>query len=337
MWVLDNRTPYAAERNWVRDNRGRHLWLVVVRATFDVDLAGAVTLAEEQPPPALAPEYAGEAGASSMRWDSDLAYVKPTTDVVAEACAYTRGGKAAGAVPVRLRVGTIDKALHVYGTRVFYRGFAGGLDRSSPEPFVKRPITYEWAYGGQDFGHPDPSRHRMDERNPVGLGFAVDEARLVNTAAPAIEYPGQDLGKAGPAGFGPIDPSWQPRRAYAGTYDAAWEQRQKPLLPVDYNDLFGCSAPADQRCPKYLLGGEAVELTGMTAEGLLRFALPKIYLTYCSHFGTRREEHRGRLVTVLLLPEQKQVSLVWQSALPVRSSDVDYLDRTVIDEKAYLT
>jgi hypothetical protein len=55
MWMLDNQTAYAVERNWVRDKNGRHHWVVAVKATFDVGQDGRLTLADEQPPPALAP------------------------------------------------------------------------------------------------------------------------------------------------------------------------------------------------------------------------------------------------------------------------------------------
>jgi hypothetical protein len=44
MWVLANKTPYTAERNWVRDKDGLHWWLVAVRATFVVDRLGRPTL-----------------------------------------------------------------------------------------------------------------------------------------------------------------------------------------------------------------------------------------------------------------------------------------------------
>jgi len=36
MWALKNRTPYAAERTWVRDRSGAHHWIVAVKATFDL-------------------------------------------------------------------------------------------------------------------------------------------------------------------------------------------------------------------------------------------------------------------------------------------------------------
>ena len=81
MWALDNRTAYAAERNWIRDKNGVHHWLVAVKATFDVALDGRLKLADEQPPPLLEPEYRGEPGSSSLRLDSDLLAVKPGTTV----------------------------------------------------------------------------------------------------------------------------------------------------------------------------------------------------------------------------------------------------------------
>jgi hypothetical protein len=335
MWALDNRTPYSAERNWIRDKDGRHHWLVAVKASFDVSADGRVSLADEQTPPALAPEYTGAPGQSSLRWDSDLLFAKKCSDVVVEGQAHASGGPR-DQVKVSLRVGPIRKQLAVFGTRVYYKGI-GGLAVSSPATFVTRPIVYEWAFGGSDSSDLDPGKHRLDERNPIGRGFAVNEDSLIDQPAHAIEYPGANPRKVGPAGFGAIDPAWSPRRQRAGTYDADWARAKKPLLPDDYDDLFGSSAPDDQRSAAFLRGGEAVELESMTPEGVLRFALPRIYLTYTTYFGSRSEEHRGQLVTVLLFPELMKLSLVWQSTLFVGPRDGDYLDRTQIGEKRYLT
>lgn len=335
MWVVDNRTPYAVERNWTRDVRGRHRWLVAVRASFDIDEQGGLRLSDVQPPPALAPEYTGEPGRSSLRWDSDLLYVKPCTDVIAEAVAYTPNGRAQPSAQVRMRVGPIDKQLTVYGRRRYQKG-ATGTTLSQPEPFVSQPIVYESAFGGTDVSDKDPMRHASDQRNPIGCGFALDKSRLVGSAAPSIEYVKSDLEKAGPAGFGALDPSWLPRRAYAGTFDEAWEKSKRPLLPNDFNPLFGSCAPADQRPEQHLYGGEPVELTGLTPSGRMSFVLPKIYLTYTTFIGRKREQHRGKLVTVLLQPELKKVSLVWQSSLLVNAAEIDYLDETRVGEKAYV-
>ncbi len=51
MWALDNRTVFAADRNWIRDKSGAHHWLVAVRATFDIDLKGRLSLADQQSRP----------------------------------------------------------------------------------------------------------------------------------------------------------------------------------------------------------------------------------------------------------------------------------------------
>ena len=66
MWSLDNRTAFAADRNWIRDKQGAHHWLVAVRATFDIDSGGRLTLADEQLPPLLQPEYRGDPATSRM-------------------------------------------------------------------------------------------------------------------------------------------------------------------------------------------------------------------------------------------------------------------------------
>jgi hypothetical protein len=331
MWMLDNQTPYGASRNWVRDKRGRHHWVVALRATFEVGASGGVTLSDEQPPPALVPEYVGEPGRSSLRWDSDLIYLKPSTDVLAEAWAHAPHGRPLEMMEVRLRVGPIDKRLLVFGLRT-YRRSPSSVRVSSPVPFTKQAITYEQAYGGMDLTNPDPQQQGLDERNPIGRGFARDPKRLIDTVAPAVEYPNRPLAKAGPAGFGPLDPTWRPRRDHAGTYDETWAKRKRPLLPDDYDERFGCAAPEDQQSSHPLCGGEAVELAGLTLTGMLRFLLPKLHLRFTTRFGTRREKHEAKLVTVLLQPEAMRFSMVWQSSAVVAPNEIDYLDATRIQE-----
>jgi hypothetical protein len=335
MWALDNLTPYSAERNWTRDKAGMHVWLVAVRATFDIDQNGRLKLADEQPPPGLLPEYTGEPGQSSLRLDSDLLYPKASTDVIAAASAYAPKGRPRDTVTVTLRVGPLYKELKVFGNRVYYKG-AFGLQTTPPAPFVSQPITYEGAFGGTDFTDKNAAKWRMDDRNPIGKGFTVDPERLVHQPAHVVEYANGNPAKAGPAGFGPIDPAWMPRRQRAGTYDKRWEQTKKPLLPDDYDQLYASSAPDDQRIDRPLRGGERVELTGMTPSGFLVFDLPKILLAFITRINGRREEHRAHLATVFLMPDASQVSLVWQTSLNVAQHDGDYLDETRIYEKEYI-
>ncbi len=335
MWAVTNETPYAAERSWARDKSGVHLWLVAVQATFDIARDGPLNLSDEQPPPPILPEHRGDPATTSLRSDSDLLAPKPATDILLDACAHAPGGRPASSVLVTLRVGgEIDKTLTVHGPRV-YRGSGSPPSVSSSQPFVLQPIVYEAAFGGADLSDPDPRRHRMDPRNPVGLGVAADTRRLANQPAHTIEYPDGSTSR-GPAGYGPIERSWSPRRELAGTYDAKWSSTKRPLLPDDYDDRFALSSPPDQRVAAPLRGGETVQLVNMTPESTLRFELPKIAVRFTTRFGTREEEHAGSLSTVFIQPEKMRLTMTWQTALRVPARQVEQLDETTVTEKRYL-
>lgn len=331
MWMLENKTPYAAERNWTRDKRGMNIWIVAVKATFDIAPDGKLTLADEQVPPTLVPEYRGDPSKTSLRLDSDLLAVKPGTDIVLDACAHAPRGRAIESVQVSLRLDRIEKTLLVHGTR-FYRQGLVGLTISAPQPFITRPIEYESAFGGTDTSHPNPQKHRIDARNPVGKGFAEDPKTLEKQEAHSIEYPKGNPAKVGPAGFGPLASFWSPRVERGGTYDASWETSKKPLLPDDYDDRCALSAPDDQQPSQPLRGGETVLLENMTPEGRLRLQLPTIIPTFTTHVKGRSEDHLATLTTVFFAVEKMKLSLVWQTSLPVRSPDVEYLDCTDITE-----
>ncbi|MFO0648421.1 MAG: DUF2169 domain-containing protein [Polyangiales bacterium] len=331
MWALTNRTPYAAERSWVRDKRGMHHWVVAVKATFAIAEDGALTLADAQLPPLLAPEHFGEPAVTSVRYDTDVGPVKPATDVLVNASAHAPGGRPARAVSVALRIDGRQKVLTVYGDRVYQETVAGVVAREAA-PFVTQPIRYELAYGGVDTRARDPLDHAIDPRNPIGRGFAVDRTALVGARAHVIEHADGDDASRGPAGFGAIACSWAPRLAYAGTYDGAWARSKRPLLPDDYDDRFTLSAPVDQRFEGHLRGGERFELVHMTPGGVLRFTLPTRAFTFRTAIGRRREEHHARLATVLVEPDDARLVMTWQTSLAVASRDTAYLDQTVVTE-----
>jgi hypothetical protein len=335
MWALNNRTPYAAERNWVRDKNGIHQWMVAVKATFQIARNGTLKLADEQQPPVLAPEFHGEPGKSSLKYDSDIGPMKPSTDLTVIGSACAPRGKVAASVPVRLRYGSVDKSLVVYGDRT-YETSPVGVVLSPPKKFARKPIMYEQAWGGSDHTHSDPAEHAHEPRNPVGRGFAKHQS-LHNKPAHAIEYPQGLPSTLAPAGFGPIDRPWLPRVRHAGTYDAAWFQKKMPLLPDDYDPRFELCAPPDQQLRDYIFGGEPIELTNLTEDGLLRLSLPKIYLTFSTKIRGDREEHRSRLASVILEPDQMRLAMVWQTSLKVSANRVEHLDLTTISEKPYLT
>lgn len=332
MWQVDNRTPFAAERGWVRDRDGAEVWLVAVKCTFDIKPSGTTEVSTEQSPVLQIPEYNGEPGKSSLKYDSDLILTKRTTDVIVVGHAYAPNGSPVKELDVGFRVGPLQKMLRVVGDRT-WTGFA----RSPPQPFVKMPLVYERAFGGVDKKSEHLERD-WEWRNPVGTGFAVDKAHLANVPMPNIEYPDKPFrswnDRPPPAGFGPICSHWQPRAGFAGTYDDKWMKERQPLLPADFDDRFFQCAPADQQTPEFLRGGEPVVLLNLTQGGNLQFCLPRISLGFETRFYTgEREVHKTRhFHTVVLEPDFPRVSVVWHTALPCHFK-VQKLQRTIVTLK----
>ena len=336
MWDVDNQTGYAHAHSWDRDRTGAETWIVVVKGTFDIGADGATRIADEQPPVCELPQYRGGPGDSSLRLDTDLLRVKPTTDIIVGGHAHAPRGRAVSQLDVTLKLDAFEKTLRVFGDRPWLRGMSGPR-LGAPQPFQTMPLLYERAFGGADRSAADPAEHRWDERNPVGVGFAVDPVQRLQQIAPNIVYPGGSASdwseRQRPAGFGPIPPHWLPRRQWGGTYDAGWRKRRMPLVPDDLDDRFYQCAPPDQWPPAHLTGGETVELRHMTDDGLLQFRLPKVTLGFETAFYTgERVLHRQVLHSVVIEPDARRVSMVWQTTLMCHTQVLN-LDHTEVLEK----
>ncbi|HET9386082.1 MAG TPA: DUF2169 domain-containing protein [Gemmatimonadales bacterium] len=336
MWQVDNRTPFAAERGWVRDRNGAEVWLVAVKCTFDIRPDGSTEVSKDQPPVLRVPEHLGEPGTSSIKFDNDLVLAKKTTDIIVVGHAHAPGGRPVTEMEVGFRVGPVQKTLRVTGDREW--GTAG---RSAPVPFVKMPLTYERGFGGADRRSPSPERD-FDWRNPVGTGFAVSRDNVSGVALPNVEYPGELVrswnDRPRPAGFGAIAGHWQPRVGFAGTYDDNWMKTRQPLLPDDFDDRYFQCAPQDQQAPAFLRGGEAAALLGLTPNGEARFDLPKVFLGFDTRFydGSREIHKERKLHTVIIDADHPRVSLVWHTALPCHFKP-HKLELTVVTLKTDVT
>jgi hypothetical protein len=336
MWQVDNRTPFAAERGWVRDRNGAEIWLVAVKATFDILPDGSTIPSKDQPPVLRVPEYHGEPGKSSIKYEADLILTKKTTDIIVVGHAHAPGARPVKELDVGFRVGPVQKMLHVFGDRRW-----GLLGPTNPEPFTRMPLVYERAYGGVDRKSEHPERD-WEWRNPVGTGYAVKKAHLNDETLPNIEYSNDLIGgwkdRPSPAGFGAIGSHWQPRASFAGTYGDSWMKTRQPLLPEDFDERFFQCASADQQTPQFLRGGEPVVLLNLSPIAEVRFLLPKIYLGFETRFydGSREIHKQRHLHSVILEPDYPRVSLVWHSALPCHFK-VQKLERTVVTLKTYLS
>lgn len=315
MWQLQNRTPFAAERGWVRDRDGTEIWLVAVKASFTLQADGGLRVAREQPEVLRGPRHRGDAASTSLAEDADLVRTKLATDVILDGQAHAPGGAPVTELDAGLAVGGRAKALKVFGDRVWQ---GRGIGR--PAPFVSMPVVWERAFGGAD---PKADPGAWDERNPVGQGYAVDGDHVDGRPLPNIEDPDHLIcnwkDRPVPAGFGALCSHWLERRRVAGTYDERWQRERLPLLPEDFDDRHYQCAPPDQQHDGFLRGGEAVALLNLSpGGGCLRFSLPRVFLGFETFFNDgHRERHAPpKLHTVLLAPDEARVSLVFHTALP---------------------
>lgn len=339
MWSVTNGTHYAAERSWVQDRDANRIWLVVVKATFQILADGSTQLADQQVPVLRLPMHDGEAGASSLIYEADLLGLKPCTDVLVRGQAWSPGGRRTSSVDVRVTVGPITKQLRVFGDRVWDRNLVGAMTVSPAQPFDCMPINYERAYGGWDRSSPDPLDHRLEPRNPIGTGFILRAEHAVGIRLPNVEYPDSQINswkdRPMPAGLNAIECHWNPRRQLAGTYDQTWLDERFPLWAENFDLRYNNCSPFDQQVDGFLRGGEPVELLNLSPHGPISFHLPRVYPFFETRFGRERVAHRAQLATVILEPDYPRVIMGWQTSL-ICNGRADDLDTTRIFEKRHM-
>jgi len=317
VWVLDNLTPFVAERSWVRDKNGAEIWVIAIKASFDFTATGQVVLAEQQQAITMAAEYTDETN-TVLRYDTDLPECKIATDVLLNGTAYAPDGHPAKQWVVSLRVGPINKSLLISGDRVWQKGFLKPV-LSEPKPIVSLPLGYQYAFGGCD---PSGSNAQpVYAHNPIGRGYAQEKSAFIDLPAPNIEYLSSPIrhwqDQPPPAAFSAIPGHRQPRADFAGTYDQVWEHQRHPLLPEDFDPRFFQCAPLDQQVPGFLKGGEQVELTHLTPIRKVALYLPKASFHLVTRFSDgHKQVHRAHLHTVIVEPDEHRIVMVWHSRLP---------------------
>lgn len=292
------------------DRNGTETLVVIVKETWRITHGGTLAIADEQVQIRLTPQYRGEPGSSSLWHDSDLVLEKPGTDCVLLGHAWAPEPKAPH-VDVIFAVGPVRKDARVFGERIWMK-VMGMVSMSRSAPFEKIPLTWERAFGGADASCYDPAAHELVAENPVGRGFVARHSKLKvdGLLLPNIENPSELIKKPQhrprPVGFGMIPPHWQPRSAYAGTYDDAWRKSVSPLPPADLDPRFYSAAAPGLLTPGHLTGGE---------QGCLLFSLPGITPRAKLRRKQGEEELRLRLDTVIVEPDEARVVLVWRGTL----------------------
>ena len=317
MLQLLNKTPFAPAICLFPNKDGIDTLFIVVRATFEI--GEVLRIAKNQLPPQQQDEYWGEPAKSSVKYVSDYHIGKPSTDVCLVGHAWAPAGQAVTDLYVYLLVAEQQKALRVFGNRLWQNG-----QISAPEPFQTMPLVYEYAFGGTHELKSEAGETNilLEERNPVGRGFRGERnaQELEGFPLPNIEDPENLIQTPDdtppPAGFGFLAPTWLPRREYAGTYDEQWQKTRAPYLPDDFKPRYFNSAHPSLVFDRYLQGGEPIKLRNASINGEMDFHIPACKFSNRVRVANRTEEPPLNLETVLIEPDDNRLSLVWRAALP---------------------
>jgi hypothetical protein len=332
---LENTTSFEVAALPLTGPKGDYLLTVIVKGTF-VFGPGRCEPADEQIPIVYGDELYGEAG--GIHYESDVLPFKPRTDAVLRATAYAPGEKPAEKVLVSAKVGPVEKQIMVFGERLW--NHAGVLSHkyimTEAKPFVRQAIIYEEAFGGID-----AVSGQYCAENLVGKGFCSPKSKqnLAGKPLPCIEDPRHLIRTPAdhprPVGFGFYGRAWQPRAAYAGTYDPAWRKQRCPLLPEDFDARYYNGAHPDLQVDGYLQGNEPVTLINLTPEGRADWRLPDLRLT-CAvtrRNGNGRREKQSmamNLDTLFLEPDARRCCIVWRTSTALSEPSVADIDQVTI-------
>ena len=246
----------------------------------------------------------------------DMSMPKGEAEVLASGFAYTAHQEDKTRCAARLRVGTVDRSLAVFGDRFWLGGHI-----TEPAAFERMPLDWRHAFGGPDV-----------PENPLGLG-TVDE--LVNGVPtcrlPNVEVVGQQIQRRGqrprPASFSGLLPDAPQRMALVGTrYDDAWLQNGFPGFADDLDWRFFNAAGPEQRFGQPALpAGAPYEIWNMHPSiPVLRGHLPPwqavCHLNFDKEVGELRRVELG-LSTAWFFPDRERVVLVWHGSTPIREDD----------------
>lgn len=340
-----NATRMIAGYNMAIDRTGRENLVVAVKGTFRIPQPGeAVTTAvlhDEQVPLTMADTFTGEPGFSAPVYEVDYTPQKAFCDVMLLGQAHAPQGRPTTRVEVGMQIGQWSKRFAVVGSRHWDAGLAT-LRATPPEPFTTQPISYDVAYGGVDLAHDDPAQHAAYLLNPVGCGFHkhLRRAWIDGKPLPRTEEIGRLVSDPDsdyqPMSFGPVGRGWQPRAAYAGTYDDEWREKHFPFLPPDFDAKYFQAVGTDQQLPLDFLSHGPVEvvLCNLTPQGLTRFVLPAVEAPV--HVFTRRGERHdfnATLDTIVIEPDEQRFSLTWRVTHPLRRN-MHELGRVLVGRKS---
>jgi hypothetical protein len=331
-----------------RNDRGEHVFCVILKRTYRIGAAGAVERAERDHEFLRIDQYYedGDPEWSTVEYEAELAPYKPSTDVVVIGSAHAPDGLPTQQMSVGVQVGSRKKSLLVSGDRhCAYR--EGQLPLfTDPVPFTRMAINYQRAYGGRDERSiPDIPFHYP--RNFMGKGMVLRNVQhsVDGLALPNIEDPQDPLTPERlfmgeperwhlqplPQGFGWRQRTWYPRCALLGVYPpftapgTVTAEERMGLVPRNHIALakqsrlppleshFNNGASLGLIFSNFQHDSEIV-LTGLTPAGTLKFALPADMPRIGLDVGSGMQALEPRLHTVSVRPDAAELDMIWRGA-----------------------
>lgn len=299
---------------------------LIVKGTFDLFPDHQALPADQQLYPTGDEFYEDDENMQGgPRYPSDFAYFKPNADLclVGKCCAPL--GRSTPLQDCTFKVGSHSRTLTVIGDRYWKRKLFG-YTPSEPQPFTEMELRYERSFGG--YGYP---------RNPIGQGYSKPGKKLKTQVQklPNIVDPNDRAGSpdslAGPAGFGPLNMTWQQRQSRLGSFDADSLKNRWPWFPENLDWNFFNAAPRELQVRGYLRGDEALYCENLHPtyshyHSLLPGSKTRCFVNKnCSHDHSSVEftEIPMELDTLWVDMDNEKLVLVWRGWCEVESEDLE--------------
>lgn len=315
---------------------GKPIVSIIAKRTYEI-APNNIFIANEQKPINTTEIVSSESNPyySETIAESDLVIYKPFTDIVVLGKAHSPIGKKAYYLDCEVQVGTVLKAIRVYGQRKLEYKIMRGFTFTDPMPFDSMEIGYLNAFGGiakskDGILYPYPPNH-------LGKGFNIksgfeDYSDIVVPCLENPEYPiepdhlvcdkfddWKNLPK--PVSFGWTKQNFFPRFTYAGimpelpgAYAAGMEINSK-LPKFNFRFFQGAS---EGLCNQILNGNEQVKITYMDPEyPIFEFNLPNEKPTIQLSIDSEPKTLNSVLCTVQIDMESHEVVLVWRGTYEI--------------------
>lgn len=262
----------------------------------------------------------------------DAGMPKEHGEVLVKGKCFAPGGVPAKGVEIRLKVGSIDKRLYVFGDRIWEQKL-GTWRIGEPQPFTEMEVSWPKAFGGTGYA-----------ANPLGKGIQIaDSSGRAVHPLPNIENPARLISSpddmALPVCFEPIDLTWPQRFSKLGTYDDAWFKQRFPNTAADFDWTFHNVAAEDQWLSGYFKGGEQIEITGMhQSKPILKTRLPnwivRCFANQTVNNAVEFREFKTVAETLWLFPNSECGILLYRSAGEIGTDDAFDVINIVVGAEA---